>query len=85
MPRKVTYSCEVCEAVKQESNHWFVVVNWFADQPFELKTWKAAKEGGVLDENGTVYLCGQQCAHKLLDEFFEELTKKVVDASAVKE
>jgi len=85
MPRQVTYTCAACGRTKQASNHWFVVVDRFVNHPFHLTTWAKIERDGRLDEDGVEFVCGQQCAHKLLDEFLEESSKIIVDNPPVKE
>jgi hypothetical protein len=36
---------------------------------FHLQTWERAVQEHRLDEDETEHVCGQACAHKLLDRF----------------
>lgn len=67
MPRTITYSCSVCGIAKQIANRWFVSTN--TNVGFHLHTWEWAVREDVLDDDGTEYLCGHECIHKLLDKF----------------
>ena len=67
MPRRTTYNCKVCEREKLYSNHWFVVQQ--DESGFHIHPWLWAIGLDVLDDEGMEYVCGQVCAHKLLDQF----------------
>jgi hypothetical protein len=67
MPRTVKYSCSGCGKDKLATNHWFVITT--AKSGFHLNTWTWAIQENVLDEEGTEYVCGHGCAHKLLGAF----------------
>jgi hypothetical protein len=75
MPRTVTYSCKVCGTAKQDANHWFVCTN--TKIGFHLNTWEWAVREELLDDDGTDYLCGHQCIHKLLDRFLDSTVEQV--------
>jgi hypothetical protein len=75
MPRQVVYTCVVCGQPRQSSNHWFVAQN--TSVGFHLRTWDWAVREDQLDESE--YLCGRECAHKLLDGFMEESSKIALD------
>ena len=58
MLRQAT-ACDVCGEVKKENNHWFKIRETKAGVIFaSAKTSKAGKD-----------VCGQVCAHKLLDRW----------------
>jgi hypothetical protein len=69
MSQSLTYHCDVCGAVKMESNHWFralsgitsfAIVNWEQDLP----------EGWGRDFH--MDLCGLECAHKAMAKALTE-------------
>ena len=62
-----TTSCDVCKKVKKETNHWFrceilrlagVKFITFAALPYP-------------ERRNTSDLCGEECAHKALSQWFE--------------
>jgi hypothetical protein len=59
MPIIKTYKCDVCGAEKKETNHWFQLVNKPA---FRL-------ESLVNPNRNAVIVCGQECAHRALDQW----------------
>jgi hypothetical protein len=67
MTLKKMYVCSVCGAERKDANHWFVLTETKAG--FHLQSWEWAVREEMLDEEGTEHLCGQVCAHKLLDRF----------------
>ena len=67
MPRQVIYTCKVCGVQKQQSNRWFVSQGGIVE--YHLITWEDAVREGLLDADNTEYVCGQGCAHRMLDEF----------------
>ena len=56
-------SCDICREEKEQTNHWFVAYAEGGD--FHVS--------GLNPSNslnpGAKHLCGQNCVHKLLDEF----------------
>jgi hypothetical protein len=69
MPRAITYNCDICGAQRKEANHWFVAVTSSARVLFT--TWTSAERNDRFDSDNVKYLCGQSCAHKLLDQFLQ--------------
>jgi hypothetical protein len=69
MPRAITYNCDVCGAQRKEANHWFAAA--ISPIGMTIYTWASAVQDGRLDRNFIRYLCGQSCAHKLLDQFLQ--------------
>ena len=70
MPRKIIYTCKVCGQQKQQTNRWFVSQGTRVG--YHLMTWEWAVAQDVLDDEDIEYICGQSCAHKLLDGFLGE-------------
>ena len=66
MPRAITYNCDICGAQRKEANHWFVAI--YTATAISFITWANVVRGGKLDYTCIKYLCGQSCAHKLLDQ-----------------
>jgi len=68
-----TYKCR-CGIERREVNHWFVYTRSGAGLEFHRWNWVGREELENLfpDETEFGHLCGQQCAHKLLDEFLNE-------------
>jgi hypothetical protein len=62
MIREVVF-CDICGTEKQQTNHWFVAYV----EACELHV-KGLKPSEPL-HTGAKHLCGQNCLHKLLDEF----------------
>jgi len=58
--------CEVCGIEKKETNHWYMVGKK-ADK-FLLLAWHEQSQRNYR------HVCGQQCGHKLLDEFFQKVS-----------
>ena len=70
MKTQTPYKCDICGKVRNEVNHWYIfepcieggyVVNRWADIERIAPL--------IIDEDTTKHICGQQCAHKLLEEF----------------
>ena len=61
------YRCK-CGAERKQTNHWFAAVHNHLGS-ITFYTWERAKELGVLDLPGTIWLCGQGCADRLNDLF----------------
>jgi hypothetical protein len=68
MARKETVTCDVCGAERKEVNHWFVLAFSPEHGSVSVFPWDRAtyyiKDGK--------HVCGQACAHKLLDEFLSK-------------
>lgn len=63
---KETAICDVCGAEKKEVNNWYVITA--TSDRLIVDTWGKASS----DEKSVgKHVCGQACAHKLLNEFFE--------------
>jgi hypothetical protein len=67
MTLKKVYACSCCGVEHKDANHWFVLVS--TPVGFHLQTWERAVQEHRLDEDETEHVCGQACAHKLLDRF----------------
>ena len=59
-------TCDCCGVIKGEVNHWYLYRT--SMNSFTLRPWD---ENFMTDEVG--HVCGQQCGHKLLDEFFQKV------------
>ncbi len=73
MTIKTVAVCSQCETERREANHWFVYMR--REDALEFYHWEwlgrhASKAVPAGSELG--HLCGQQCAHKLLDQFLNE-------------
>jgi hypothetical protein len=68
---KKIYVCGCCGAERKEANHWFILQRTRVG--FALHTWAWAQREGQLDEDDVEHLCGQECAHKMLGRFMEEV------------
>lgn len=64
------YSCDICGVDRKEANHWFVATKDAVC--LSIESWDAAEIENRLDEEDAIHLCGQVCAHKLLDRFLAE-------------
>jgi len=71
---KKSYNCEVCGAERKEANHWFVFTRTAVGLHF--RTWNWAVREDALDDDDQGHLCGQGCAHKLLDDFLAQPKKE---------
>lgn len=60
------YRCR-CGSQRLQANHWFAVV--ISTGGLHFYHWEVAQDKDILDQERTIHLCGQVCAHKLLDEF----------------
>lgn len=67
MPREITYKCKQCGVAKTVNNHWYVLEQ--TNVGFHLYMWGWAVREDRLDDEAIEYLCGQACAHQLLDQF----------------
>ena len=61
MSIETLYKCDVCGAVRGESNHWFAVGKLTG--AIVVIQWDRA----ILE--GATHICGQKCAHALLDRW----------------
>jgi len=68
MTLKHTYECDVCGKVRKEANHWWIALPNPA-LGFYLQSWVGAEKQKMLDKDGILHLCGQECVHKCLDRF----------------
>ena len=72
MPRRTADTCEICGAEKKQTNHWYVALT--THNTYQLVTWDVASQAGRLDDNRAACICGQACAHRLLDQFLSGVT-----------
>lgn len=56
-------SCDICEAEKKQTNHWFVAYE--VNGELRISGWISRNRLRV----GSKHLCGQTCLHKLVDDF----------------
>lgn len=78
MSQSLTYHCDVCGAVKKESNHWFralvtklldgTAVQLHAGPRFSIVPWERSTGRPKLE----IHLCGLECAHKAMDRALTE-------------
>ena len=60
-------TCDVCGEEKEQTNHWFVA--WEQEGEFRISGLTQANS----QETAAKHLCGENCVHKLLDEFLTSL------------
>ncbi len=75
MSKTEQFTCNVCGVAKGNVNHWYMVsfrqaegdkaFGWF------ISVWEEASEKDLTIKHA----CGQEHAHKLLDEFFQKIQK----------
>lgn len=72
MATSTQISCDICGAVKQATNHWFVArtstygVRGIAILPINDRTASDPVPGVTLQ-----HICGESCAHKRLSQWFQ--------------
>jgi hypothetical protein len=71
MAKTEKYTCDVCGAERLEANHWFVGalskrISTVLPLHFTFYVWATGRN---VQEAKLFHLCGQDCAHKLLDQF----------------
>lgn len=74
MRKTAPYECDVCKAEKKATNHWLVID--VTALGFHVHPWAWAVGEGTLDSEGRKHVCGQECAHRLLDEFLGSVAMK---------
>jgi hypothetical protein len=62
-----SYSCNICGVERKTANHWFVATQ--GNGYLHIVPWHIAEREGKLNDDNAIHLCGQVCAHKLLDRF----------------
>lgn len=65
-----------CGRLKQATNHWTVVLK--NGDVIEFMSWAKAIRRRLLGAPNVVLLCGQDCGHKELNEFYDTLLAKRV-------
>lgn len=73
MTMKRVYVCSICGTERKGANHWFAA--WVYEASLVLRRWEQAAEMQRLNDEDTLHVCGQACAHKLLDRFFTQGTE----------
>ena len=68
--------CSKCDQRKGATNHWNVSRR--TGDAIEFMSWAKAVRRKLLGAPGTVLLCGQDCGHKELNEFYDTLLAKRV-------
>jgi hypothetical protein len=68
---KQVYVCDVCGAERKEANHWFLAESSPVSTSINFLEWDYS-DGIHRDISGVKHICGQVCAHKLLDEFLSK-------------
>lgn len=69
MPRSTTYKCKQCGTEKQSTNHWFLIR--ITSDGYQIYNWQWGIQNDRIDDPTFEIVCGQRCAHKELDKFFE--------------
>lgn len=66
MSIETKYVCDVCGAVRGEANHWFILGLNDGEESSSIAVWPFD-----IDElyEGQRHVCGQKCAHALLDRW----------------
>lgn len=67
MSIETKYVCDVCGAVRGETNHWFVAN--VGNAGYHVRPWGLAEAEDRLLYDDAKHLCGAQCIHALLDQF----------------
>lgn len=65
--------CNGCGVVKGSVNHWYMVYI----SASHVAMWQIFAWDDLIDPkyaDSVMHLCGQQCAHKMLDEFLQKAT-----------
>jgi hypothetical protein len=62
MIRQVVF-CDICGTEKEQTNHWYVAYD--QGNEFHVSGWSPSSPV----QAGAKHLCGQNCLHKMLDEF----------------
>lgn len=70
MSQSLTYTCDVCGAVKREANHWFrvLVACRGVSVRFTIVPWGC----GTGRQKQEMHLCGLECAHKAMAKALTE-------------
>ena len=72
--------CDVCKRQKQETNHWLVAI---VRPLYEGILFEPAESVDEPRRDNVIYqdICGQQCAHKRLSAWLDELNEVFNQAS----
>jgi hypothetical protein len=82
MPWNNVASCDVCGAIKRESNHWLLVSEGYtpdAVPTFRIFHWNDA----IAKQYGIRIACGEQCLGALLQPFLSRRTIPATEESTV--
>jgi hypothetical protein len=78
-----TWKCDGCGALKKDVNHWWMLQRFIEGAINVLVLpWdeKAAAESAASQH--TKHACGRECAHKLLDQWMNEIAADQKGATA---
>lgn len=86
MAKKEAYTCDVCGVERMEANHWFKMRRASSNNRFDgndllvIGRWEWKAVNYAIDSqqeySDMIHLCGQTCAHKLLDQFMSEVSSQ---------
>lgn len=72
MSYQQTFTCDVCGAVRQESNHWWIAIpvviasQCKSHSELIFRSW----DDVLSTERATIHLCGESCAATQLTRYF---------------
>lgn len=77
MAKTINFVCDCgCEAVKQQSNHWWMILEYDRDGPaIGISEWNDK----FVDQPGIKFAAGESCAHKMLSQFMAKVTGTTPD------
>jgi len=64
--REHVYRCAMCQKLKGECNHWYLLRQ--QGESYIQKAWNEEEA----DDDGMLNLCGRSCAHKAFEKWMEE-------------
>ena len=67
-------ACDVCGLQKQQTNHWYFAITDRVGRNIEFGFFTPASVVHNPERYIVEDICGQQCAHKRLDRWFESQT-----------
>jgi len=74
MSVKPQFVCDICGAQRQDTNHWFLAEQ-LPNGILSFTPWDLPRSPGYREQAHIQHLCGQACAHKLLDAWMSEASK----------
>lgn len=68
-----TFRCDVCGALKKESNHWWAAWRNWSTNTFYVQPFESALHGqlNIACGENEFHLCGQSCVNSKLSEFMD--------------